>query len=267
MTRSLRRFAAALLLSAAFSLPASATSSGVDFTDLWFNPSESGWGVNLIQQYETIFATLFVYGPDNSPRWYVASNLQPFGSNGFTGPLYQTTGPAFSVPWTGTATPTLVGAMTLEFSGLNAGTLTYVVNGTTVTKQVQRQTWSNNQVSGVYLGGFSGTSSSCQDPNSNGSVILFGSATVNHPGVGNTTITLGYENAVGQILTCTFTGPYVQAGRLGSITGTFACSFGAGGPFTLSEIDVTRNGMTARLSGNDGFCNLNGSFGGIRRSF
>ena len=54
MTHALRRLAATLLAFAAIALPARAGSLTVDFSDLWWNDpngSESGWGVNVIQQY------------------------------------------------------------------------------------------------------------------------------------------------------------------------------------------------------------------------
>ena len=32
-----------------------------NFQDLWWNPSESGWGVNVAHQGDILFATLFTY--------------------------------------------------------------------------------------------------------------------------------------------------------------------------------------------------------------
>jgi len=32
------------------------------YTDLWNNANEPGWGMNVVQQLETAFVTLFVYG-------------------------------------------------------------------------------------------------------------------------------------------------------------------------------------------------------------
>ena len=43
-----------------------------NYTDMWFNPSESGWGVNFTQDYNgPIFATFFVYAASGSPTWVV----------------------------------------------------------------------------------------------------------------------------------------------------------------------------------------------------
>lgn len=43
---------------------------GASATDIWWNPSESGWGVNFAQNGNFIFATFFIYGPpNNAPTW------------------------------------------------------------------------------------------------------------------------------------------------------------------------------------------------------
>jgi len=43
-----------------------------DFTDIWFVPSESGWGVNIVQSDAFMFLTFFIYGSDKKPTWYTA---------------------------------------------------------------------------------------------------------------------------------------------------------------------------------------------------
>ena len=50
---------------------ASATTTIPDYGDIWYNApaeSQSGWGVNIAQQGEILFVTLFVYGPDRTPQ-------------------------------------------------------------------------------------------------------------------------------------------------------------------------------------------------------
>lgn len=108
--------------------------------DLWFKPSEPGWGVNFTQQGDTLFATLFTYDAGGRPLWLVMSNGARTVS-GFSGALYRTSGPAFNAsPWV-SATTTQVGTMSVEVNDFNynSATLTYRYNGTTVTKQIQRQ--------------------------------------------------------------------------------------------------------------------------------
>ena len=57
------------------SLPAAALAAvsfaahATDYTDIWWNPAESGWGVNIVRSNTFIFATFFGYGPGNVPAW------------------------------------------------------------------------------------------------------------------------------------------------------------------------------------------------------
>jgi hypothetical protein len=114
-------------------------------TALWWNPSESGWGLNLNHQGNIVFATLFTYDAARAPMWLVMSNgtMQPDGFT-FTGDLFRTTGPAFNAnPFTpiGAGNVTAVGTMTVSFAESGSGTLQYTVNGATVTKNIQRQVY------------------------------------------------------------------------------------------------------------------------------
>jgi hypothetical protein len=114
-------------------------------TALWWNPDESGWGLNLNHQGNVAFATLFTYDASRAPLWLVmsAGALQPDGLT-FTGDLYRTTGPAFNAnPFTpiGAANVTNVGRMSISFSEANAAVLTYTVNGVEVQKPIQRQVY------------------------------------------------------------------------------------------------------------------------------
>jgi lysyl endopeptidase len=110
----------------------------VNYTDLWSDPSENGWGININHQGNTLFATLYTYDANGAPMWLVMSNgdRQPDGS--FQGPLYRGTGPAFNAqPWGATAL-TSVGSMRIAFTGSKTATLTYTVGGTQVTKAISR---------------------------------------------------------------------------------------------------------------------------------
>jgi hypothetical protein len=112
-----------------------------NFQDLWWNPSESGWGVNVTHQGDIVFATLFTYGADGKPLWLVMSKGDRTSAGTYSGPLYRTTGPAFDAsPWH-PVTLTQVGTMTFSFSSGDAGTMTYTVDGVTVTKSIERQTF------------------------------------------------------------------------------------------------------------------------------
>lgn len=267
---SLKRFAAAALAAFGFSLPAAATSYSTDFTDLWYvGENESGWGINFIQQAEIIFATMFVYGPDNTPRWYVASSLAPAGGGTtFEGALYRTTGPYFGGSWTANATPTQVGTMRVVFNTPTTATLTYSVDGVNVTKSIQRQTWRVNNIAGNYLGGITAIGSNCNPSSSNGAILIYGNMGITQSGQG-LSIRIDFFSNTGAAAICNMSGTMTQQGKLGSLSGgQFSCTFagqqGNQGTFNLSAIDVSNNGLTASFSGQDQFCTYSGRFGGVR---
>lgn len=112
-------------------------------TGLWWNPAESGWGINFNQQGSVLFATLFTYDLAGRPLWLVMSNgVRQADGNTFAGDLYQTTGPAFNAsPFTpiGASNITKLGTMSVAFLNARAATLNYSVNGASVTKAIQPQ--------------------------------------------------------------------------------------------------------------------------------
>ena len=50
-----------------------------NYQGLWWNPLESGWGINFAHQGDIIFATWFTYGADNQPQWYTIRARQDGG--------------------------------------------------------------------------------------------------------------------------------------------------------------------------------------------
>ena len=123
---------------------ASNRSFATNYTDLWWGGvPESGWGLNLVHQDSVIFATLFTYDASGQPLWLVMPAGERILGTTFSGPLYRTNGPPFdAVPFTPitAANNTQVGTMTLAFTTYDGhvGTMTYSVNGVTVTKPIER---------------------------------------------------------------------------------------------------------------------------------
>ena len=213
---------------------------------------------------------MFVYGPDNTPRWYVASDLESTDGTSFTGTLYRTTGSYFGTGWVTTqATATPVGSMSIAFNTPATATLTYTADGVTVTKSVQRQTWKGENLTGNYLGGLTANASACNN-GGNGPIIIFGtSMTVAHnTSSQGVTITLNAPASSGASATCTFAGTYGQQGKLGSINGNWSCTVGGApsnsGTFSMTELQATVRGFNARFTGQDQFCQYSGNFGVVR---
>lgn len=121
------------------------TQPATDYSALWWNEDESGWGVAITQQYETIFATMYSYDVSGNPVWYVASNC-PLSSNGCTGDLYQVTGgSAPDAAWNANLAVTQVGTVSFILNDNCTGTMTYTINGVTTTKAITNQLPAANQ--------------------------------------------------------------------------------------------------------------------------
>lgn len=138
-------------------LAVSISSRAATMSDLWWNSNESGWGVNIIQQQDIVFLTLFVYTPSGQPTWYVGPATTLVSSSStqrtFTGGLYATTGPWFGAFFNPNAVGVRqVGNVTFTATSPVRGTLTYTVDGVTVTKAIQRQTWRHINLGGTYYG-------------------------------------------------------------------------------------------------------------------
>ncbi|MFL5578957.1 MAG: hypothetical protein ACJ8AO_01185, partial [Gemmatimonadaceae bacterium] len=119
-----------------------ARTHATNYQDLWWNPAESGWGVNLTHQGDTIFATWFTYGGGGRGMWLVAPDARRQPTGEFRGRLYRTAGVAFDriagSPAT-TGSPLDVGEVTLSFSEGERGRMQYIVEGVAQTKAIERQ--------------------------------------------------------------------------------------------------------------------------------
>jgi hypothetical protein len=115
------------------------TQPSVDYTDLWWNPDESGWGMAIAQQFSNIFLAWYLYDSAGKPTWYVASNCVVSGS-GCSGTLYRTMGPAFGPTFSPSQVQVFAaGTVSINFTDANNGTLSYTVNGATASKTITRQ--------------------------------------------------------------------------------------------------------------------------------
>jgi hypothetical protein len=120
--------------------------TSLHYQDLWYAApaeSESGWGVNITQQGDVLFATWFTYDASGRGMWVVGPRLERAGAGTYAGPLYRTTGPAFSAnPWNPSAVvATQVGNATFTFTGSNSGTFAYSVGAVTQSKSIVRQVY------------------------------------------------------------------------------------------------------------------------------
>ena len=115
-----------------------------NYQDLWWNPSESGWGINLTHQGNTIFATWFTYLDQGRPVWfYLVANR--VSANQFAGRFSATSGVPFSQINNSPAFISTVdiGSGTLTFSDGEHARFDYSVLGVSGSKSIQRQVFAS----------------------------------------------------------------------------------------------------------------------------
>ncbi len=241
-----------------------AASIPTDYTDTWWNPAESGWGVQLIQQVDVIFATIYVYDLQSDPDWYAATlKLDPSGT--WKGDLYATHGPWFGGPFNPTVVTTRrVGDLALTFSGSNRGALVYSIDGVPVTKTVERMTMQLADLSGTYMFWMNATVGACGDEPAQSGALGAVAQFIHTPGQISAEVQIVAADGV---LSCNFSGNYVQAGRLGRTEGPFSCPAGGYGTYSMTDLETAPDHMCGELlmrnSANG--CTLTSTFASIRQ--
>lgn len=114
-----------------------------NYTDLWWTPAEPGWGLSLVQHgapRHVAFGVLFVYGTAKRPLWLVMSEGRWVAPANVEGDLYLAAGPQAAQPFASSPVGLRpVGRLAIAFTGADAATVTYTVDGARVTKSVVRQ--------------------------------------------------------------------------------------------------------------------------------
>jgi hypothetical protein len=264
--RSIQRAMRGCVLGLFLANPCAFAASGYDFSDSWWNPAESGWGLQLAQQRDIVFATLYVYGSDGVARWYSGSlpftGLTPqTRAPNYEGDLYVTTGPWFgAVPFAPSAVVyRKVGTMRIAADSMTRATLSYQVDGVAVQKTIERMTFRFDDYAGDYAGALIVTNSKCTNPASDGTRTLPATLSVTQAGTAMTIV------AVLPGRSCSYTGPYTQYGRLGQLAAGFTCTDGEAGTLFFEEMSVQRFGFMGRLFGVDNAgCHIEGSFAAAR---
>jgi hypothetical protein len=251
----LKRFLLAVLL-----LLAASRAAATDYTDIWFNPSEAGWGMNVVQSDAFLFLTFFIYGADTKPTWFTGQ-VTLDASNNFNGTLFATTGTYYILPWAGF---TGAAAGTASFQPLTPYTarLVYTVNGVgTVTKTIQRQTLTAITVGGTYSGAQSGTFSGCAN---NFAYRDFFDLQVTQLTNGTVTFAFGYPEYTNY--SCSFSGILDQHGQLYSVPAAYQCNDGRNTSAGMTEIKATAQGVEGRFSASyGGGCREDAQFSGVLR--
>ena len=256
----LRLLATLVVAGALAATPPAAATTSLNYSDLWSTTNEQGWGINISQQADTLFVTLFVYDGGETAVWYSATLTYQSTSGGaarYGGTLYQTSGsPFFAQPYN----PAIlkyrdVGLITIDFGDDAHGLLNYTVNGAGATKQISRLTFAPQNVAGKYIGSTQDITYGCANPSLDNRVTT---------DVGPIKITQSGASIVIEQPTCKFTGTYTQQGQIGRAVGDYTCTNGSYGFLTFSALQAEKGGMTGTYTGSDPYCLFRGNIGAMR---
>jgi len=259
------RFVALGIAALALASPASGTAFSTSNSDIYNATSESGWAVELTQQGDVVFATIYTHDVHNLPIYYSAallfSGTDSSGNAVWTGDLIETQGPWFGAPFDGSKVVNRkVGTITYVQQFIEGGPLTFTVDGVTVTKQINRYTFRLDNYAGTYFGAYKLVASGCANPADN--KTFYFEAGFNITQAANS-LSVAVTDSQG---TCTYSGDYSQSGQFGQTRGSFTCEIGIKGNHTLFEMNVTPVDFRARLTASDNFgCTLTGNFSGVRQ--
>ena len=222
------------------SAPLRGSALSTDQSDLWWNPEESGWGIQFAHTGNAIFATMYVYGPAGQPTWYIATLEPQPTADTWSGNLIATTGPWFgAVPFDSTlVTERLVGMMTWNARSVESGLLTYSIDGLPVSKAIYRQPLWQDTFASEFPGIVEMTI--CGVTGETGGVSVWIKAI---QGEGKLTVTAPFWAPDQRELTeCTFVGDYSQLGHFGRSRGSFTCKDGSHGEHLFTEVTVRKLG-------------------------
>ena len=185
----------------------------------------------------------------------------------FAGTLYSTTGPYLGAADTTALTATAAGSLRVAYvGGTDLISLSYTVNGVTVEKTLQRETWSSNaaQMGGTYSGGLFPSSSACGASGVFATVPTSFSVT---PGTTPDSLRLVWGTGIDTA--CVLDSTYTQTGQLGSLSGLVQCGPVPNpnttiGVITLSSISLGQDGFSGFANFTSSNCTAAGFVGGVR---
>lgn len=128
----IRPLIAAALFATTFSAAAQSIPAA-NFTDMWWNPSESGWGISFAQHTGTnqVFAVWYTYDPREAgsagqfkPIWLVMPGGTWVNPNTITGTAYVANGVPFNQSGSNPRNNP-VGTFTFTFSNATSGQFAY----------------------------------------------------------------------------------------------------------------------------------------------
>jgi hypothetical protein len=110
-------------------------------SDMWWLPSESGWGMSIVQHSNSkLFIVWYMYDTDGRATWLVVPAGTWVSPTRWVGTMYRTTGPPLFGPFDPSKVVlTMVGGVSIDFGSSDSAILEYAITGVSGSKRIQRQ--------------------------------------------------------------------------------------------------------------------------------
>jgi hypothetical protein len=119
-----------------------------NYSGLWWNPHESGWGLSIHQSATRVLVVAwYVYDAGGQPQWFTVQGGRWTDFRTWTGTVYRTSGPQYFGTTFDPARLVIspVGVATLNFEQkpetVDTATFTFVVDGVQGTKTIRRMSF------------------------------------------------------------------------------------------------------------------------------
>ena len=114
-----------------------------NYTDMWWNPQESGWALNVYQSGDKLIAVWAVYDASSRPTWYalLSGSWTRDVNNAlrYAGSVYRTSGPYWGGPYDpAMTTVALVGTAAFQPTATSQAIWSYTIEGVAGTKFIER---------------------------------------------------------------------------------------------------------------------------------
>jgi murein DD-endopeptidase MepM/ murein hydrolase activator NlpD len=124
-----------------------------NYAGIWWNADEAGWGISLSHQGDVLAAAWFSYDSTERDMWALLPGAARVSDGTYSGALVRPTGTPFNaVPFAADDPAPVVGTMSFTFSSQDAGTVSYTLDGRSITRPIQRLLHGETQGCGFWHG-------------------------------------------------------------------------------------------------------------------
>jgi hypothetical protein len=222
------------LLALVLCLASGLTHATNNYQDWWWNPAQSGMGLNVGQQNDTIFVAWFNYGDDSKASFLTMGGV--LSGNTLTGTLFRGTGPVPGPNYNpALVKQTAVGTASITFNSNNDATLTYSYDNKSGSMPLQRFSFASPNLNQTWTVVQTYTKNNCANPSLNESITNVAKIKGQQGAGNNFTFTITDLDGANR---CIAALALQSAGSRGVAVGTATCYDGSGANVTFDDMSV-----------------------------